>query len=417
MCCEKRACAANDFCCFGNWGKLRRRHLSTKGVELYYIGAVVFIVMTLIGLGFLVSLVQDGRSENLAAFNAAVAAWPGYAEAFAGKTVTYTNFNNPASGTLIAYPMTTPDSYPDTDGANMPTVNMHYISGATGSFPIPSQSYVDNAKTNIIVNVDNVTSLVTVTLFETTSRTSTSNGHTHTEKSYKCAQSICFVAGPTGSIIDGCALDNGANANTQMRSCDPSQTFVFVGNIDVRSYADPYAVAVRVCGGNLDFGVKQAVKGIIGGVLFGLGIFFFAALCHCVTKMQDAPYVQPTPITMPPDFFAPGPPSLPNFFATPGAQGYPVTHAHTPYSQGNQPSGPLPGGSAVVYTTHMQMYAPYANAGRPGATASAYPSGGAAGSTVPPAFDAPYDKGRTLAESEPSDPLPPLPPPVYTQTL
>jgi len=221
----------------------------------------------LIGLGFLISLSIDGRRQNIDAFNLAVAEWPSHAPSFMGLNVSISG----STGSLFLPAITVPDQYPDTDdGIKLPTINIHYSTTSTSSFPIPPQSYAEGATVSLSLNISGTLSSISPRLFQTRSR-SVSNGKSSRSETYYIRLSgLCVTIWPSFRSTDGygCSPDQSVASYKEFNKND----FVsFDVPIDVRSIYDPYVKANQLTGGSFFFGVSMMNKVIVGCVLFIIG--------------------------------------------------------------------------------------------------------------------------------------------------
>lgn len=247
------------------------------GAALY--AAVVIICLgAATGVGFLLSLSVDGRTANVNAFNAASAAWPAAAPAFEGLTVFVVGS---APSALELPPSTDPDSYPDAAGLDLPSLSIHYTATSTATAPIAPRGYADGTIEALVVSVNGTLSYVHVPLF------ATSTGD-HGKKSYKRLGSLCITVSPDRAVTSGCAIGDGY-LKWQLVDCNFNDFVTFTIPIDVRSEADPYVKAMRVTGGSLRFGLSQAEKALIGGVLLGACVVLLGAACSRIGQAPDAP--------------------------------------------------------------------------------------------------------------------------------
>jgi hypothetical protein len=269
--CNSPCCVRNDRLCCGSCGRLRR--LTTRRCCLgcwLYVYFTLLVVAFLIGAGFLVSLSVDGRQKNVVAFNDASAAWPTAAPRFSGLIVSIKG-DSPGNATLSLPAVTTADSYPDSDGLNIPSVFIHYAA-ATGSssVPIAARKFNRDASVNLFVTISSIsspngtTTMLPVSLFSKDNRLS----------------ALCFTvdafSSPPFKVSGGCAAGDGQDS-TAFKGDKSGTTFAVY--IDVRSEADPYVTAMRVTRGSLFFGVSQIVKAIVGGVLTLASLILYAASC------------------------------------------------------------------------------------------------------------------------------------------
>lgn len=297
MCCggectsrQPNCCCLSDRCCGGNAGRLRLRCQRSCCSGLLISSAwIASLASFLIGLGFLIALVRDGRKENVDAFNAAAAAWPARAAAFSGLAVSVSG----AGGVLTLPAVTAPDYYPDSDGLNAPAVNMRYHADATGSTPISVPSplaFSGGLKAALTVSVNGVASPYTATLFRSETKCCGDKCASQCT-SYFRLSGLCFAA----DDADGFKLAGGCGAESKPGSPNPA-TFASMAQsdrtsfdipVDVRSTADPYVTAMVTTSGSLFFGVSQRLKVSIGASMFVIGALLLSFIHLCVSRMES----------------------------------------------------------------------------------------------------------------------------------
>jgi hypothetical protein len=247
-----------------------------------YVGFVLAAMYFFVGVGFLLSLTDDMRGRSIATFNAASSAWPPIAAAFSGLTANVTGDAGVPGGFLPLLASTAAPSYPDTEGLNIPTVNLYYT--GSGS-PLPGRKFNKGEATTFLFNVDGVLSSVSPTLFtEGTvsihSKGSDGKDSTATVKTYNCLSGLCVTVNAARAVVGGCSPEGGRTTYT---FCDPDAFHNFILSMDLRSESDPFAVALRLTDGKLDFGISQQTKIIVGCVLAG---FFGALFTACCVRVR-----------------------------------------------------------------------------------------------------------------------------------
>lgn len=243
-----------------------------------YVGFVVVALYFIVGVGFLLSLTDDTRGRNIASYNAASSAWPPIAAAFSNLTASVTGDAGAPGGFLPLQASTVAPSYPDTAGLNIPTVEMHYTGSGSLTY---GRTFNKGETTTLLVSVDGVLSSVSPALFTEGTSSIHSKGSdgrdsTTTVKTYNCLSGLCVTVNAARAVVGGCSTDGGQTSYT---SCNPSAFHNFSLSLDLRSESDPYAVAIRLTGRTLDFGITQLIKTIVGCVLAGFFGALFAACC------------------------------------------------------------------------------------------------------------------------------------------
>lgn len=284
MCYDAPCCARSDRCCRGRCGKVRALALRSPFLGfLTYAAYVALFSGALVGFGFLVSLSVDGRANNIAAFNAANAAWPAAAPAFFNLTVRVSG----TGGELVLPHTLAPDDYPDAAGIDRPTVNIHYTTTSPGGRPIAARGFVEGASTTLSLLVERAatpgvvaSSSFSVPLFAV--------DRGKNSITYKCLASICVTVGDDLTVLSGCAIGDGYTKH-QLSGCDSNRESSFTIPIDVRSEADPYVKAMRVTAGSLRFGLTMAEKALVGGLLLGVCVVLLAAACARTGQLAPPP--------------------------------------------------------------------------------------------------------------------------------
>lgn len=246
---------------------------------LYWVAFVLLAAGALTGFGFLVSLSVDGRTANVTAFNSAVAGWPAVASSFRGLVVNITG-----DGGLLALPASTSaDSYPDTEGLDVPiTDNIHYTAQSPGNAPIQGRSFNSEEKTSVTISVNGTrTTIDNIPLFKVE--------RSDKKTTYKRVSSLCFTVNAQRVVDGGCAKDDGWTSPA-WEDCNANCFSSFKIVIDVRSGDDPFVKAMRVTSGSLFFGVSQRNKAVIGGVLFAVCSFLFFAMCGSLMGPPAPPW-------------------------------------------------------------------------------------------------------------------------------
>jgi hypothetical protein len=243
-----------------------------------YLGFVLAAMYFIVGVGFLLALTDDARGKSIATFNAASSAWPPIAAAFSNLKANVTGDAGVPDGFLPLQASTDAPFYPDTAGLNIPTVNMHYV--GSGSLT-RGRNFNTGEQTTFLFNVEGVPSSVSPALFTEGTASIHSKGSdgkdsTTTVKTYNCLSGLCVTVNAARAVVGGCSREGGQTSYT---SCDPNAFHSFSLTMDVRSESDPYAVAIRLTGGKLDFGITQLIKLIVGCVLAGFFGALFAACC------------------------------------------------------------------------------------------------------------------------------------------
>ena len=241
----------------------------------------------LIGIGFLASLSINERGDKLATFNAAVKAWPAKSTAFAGLSVTAVAPSYPTGAANLTL-LTNVDSYPDTDGATLPTTGLHYggaslalQAGPSGFLGAGSNRRVDFTITPPGGGAPVISQRWPVLFKQTSEKNSGNNGGDHPV--YWHIVSICAVVDASFQVVGGCALDASSGSAELCGMARMEQASVGMTiPVDVRSIDDPYVVAMKLTNGTLQFGITLLAKAIAGGVLLGVGLLLFTSACNII---------------------------------------------------------------------------------------------------------------------------------------
>ena len=293
------------------------------------------------GISFFVSLGTDTRSSALGTFNSASSAWDG--TGFAAFRASAGNFTLGATAaqTVFLSAQSTPDTYPDREGATVPAKTLFFSGVGTPLAPFSSWTPLTtqgaaNPQTPSLVRngAGGASSPVPVSPLYSSSSSmkckSSSSSSTSSDCSPSCStyvspasgttrtcytffvlSKVCLVVDPaTGSSSGaGCIANpdsrvpasvNMKDASTQLAQFDftsvggtgtpsPSQGYTNIP-ITVRASTDPYVVMLRLTQGGMNFGLTTAQK-ITSGIAFTVaGLLFtccvYGGLYYFVTSCQ-----------------------------------------------------------------------------------------------------------------------------------